>query len=82
MPHSFGPNELWELIDSIRITIGMIIASTVTVGAVVGLIIASLEARRDNKIQTRPEPPSIALEDGIKRLLAKQFGTRIKPGSP
>ena len=71
MPHSFGVNELWELIDSARITIGMIIASTVTVGAVVGLIIASLEARRDNKIQTRPEPPSIALEDGIKRLLAK-----------
>ena len=82
MPQSFGVNELWELIDSARITIGMIIASTVTVGAVVGLIIASLEARRDNKIQTRPERPSIALEDGIKQLLAKQFGTRIKPGSP
>jgi hypothetical protein len=79
MPHSFGPNELWTLIDNARITIALIIALTVTIGGVVGLIIASLEARRDKKIQTRREPTSIALEDSIERLLAQQYGTRIKP---
>jgi hypothetical protein len=78
MPHSFGPSELWALIDNARITIALIIAFTITSGAVLGLIIASLESRRDNKIKIPPrrERTSKTLEDGIAGLLAEEYGTR------
>jgi cell division protein FtsX len=78
MPHSFGPNELWALIDNARMTIALIIALSLTIGAVAGLIIASLEARRDNKTKTRREPTSTStLENDIEQLLSKQYGARI-----
>lgn len=68
---SFGPNQLSTLIDSVRIALAFLLVLIVILGVVAGLVIASVESRRDNKIKARREPTLTTLEDGIALLVAE-----------